>query len=294
MAAPGSSTPDPGTPAPGAPAPTPTPTPAPAISDWRASLPPEIQKLPSLEKFKDPGSLARSYVELQSKLGAKGVLLPKEGDAADKARFYSELGRPESADKYDLSKIEERSKEWWPKDRESEFLKFAWESGFSNEHTQAALSWFAKGMAADRAQLEQATSARHEKTMGELKQKWGAAFDEKLKAVGRLFTSAAGGPDKAAEIESIELADGSVLGDHPVIVEMFSKLSELIREDVLEGGKLGRLGMTPEEAQTELARIQMAGTEENKALLDRFHPLHDQVLARRADLLQMARPEEKK
>lgn len=57
---------------------TSTPAPAiPAVQDWRASLPPEIQKLPSLEKFKDAGSLVRSYIELQTKLGAKGVLMPR-------------------------------------------------------------------------------------------------------------------------------------------------------------------------------------------------------------------------
>ena len=54
---------------------------------WTDSLQDEGLRLhPSLTKFEDVPALAKSYVELESKIGSKGVLLPGENATPTEVR----------------------------------------------------------------------------------------------------------------------------------------------------------------------------------------------------------------
>ena len=87
---------DPGT------APEPAPEPAPQPTSWRDGLSDDLRNHPGLQKYEDVGALAKGFLSQSELVGRKGVILPKEGDAEDRQRFYSELGRPESVEGYDL------------------------------------------------------------------------------------------------------------------------------------------------------------------------------------------------
>src|SRR5947209_19762841 len=74
--------------------------------DWRAGLDPAIAKDPSLASIKDVGALAKGYIEGQKFVGGS-IRLPNDKmkpEETEKAwnDIYGKLGRPESADKYDL------------------------------------------------------------------------------------------------------------------------------------------------------------------------------------------------
>ena len=80
----------------------------PPAEDWRASLKDEsLRSSKSLEKFKELDALGKSYVELEGKLG-RSVELPKdETDTEAWNRLYDRLGRPKTAEDYELKSIED-------------------------------------------------------------------------------------------------------------------------------------------------------------------------------------------
>jgi hypothetical protein len=70
-------------------------------------------------------------------------------------------------------------------------------------------------------------------------------------------------------LDTVELADGRLLGDHPAIVRMFASLAREIGEDKLLG-EASELVMTPTEAQSKISEITRQGT----PYWDKFHPEH--------------------
>jgi hypothetical protein len=70
-------------------------------------------------------------------------------------------------------------------------------------------------------------------------------------------------------LDTVQLADGRLLGDHPAIVKMFAKLGAEIGEDNLEGAP-SELVMTPADAQRQISEVTRQGT----PYWDKFHPEH--------------------
>lgn len=73
-----------------------------AAQDWRASLPEEIRSEESIKNFKDIADLTKGFIETKKLVGSatkipKADAKPEEWDA-----FAVKLGRPESADKYEI------------------------------------------------------------------------------------------------------------------------------------------------------------------------------------------------
>ena len=71
--------------------------------DWRSSIPEEIRGHRSLESMKDVGSLAKSYVNAQSMIGADKVAIPgRHATDVDCVPVWDKLGRPEAPEGYEL------------------------------------------------------------------------------------------------------------------------------------------------------------------------------------------------
>ena len=80
--------------------------PAEQSSSWKDSISEEFRKDPSIEKFTEIDALAKSYINATRMIGQDKIVIPTKNstqEAWDEA--YAKLGRPETADKYNL-KIE--------------------------------------------------------------------------------------------------------------------------------------------------------------------------------------------
>src|SRR6185437_3686507 len=67
------------------------------------ALPPDVAKqYPTLTKFKDLPSLAKSYAELEKSYGSSLRMPAPDAPQEERDAFYSKLGRPESPDKYEI------------------------------------------------------------------------------------------------------------------------------------------------------------------------------------------------
>jgi hypothetical protein len=270
------------------PAPTPEPTSTPPAS-WREGLDVDLRENPSLTKFEDVGSLAKSYVEVQSLVGKKGIIPPGENATPEQINeFHAALGRPENVEGYDLDSFEvpETLADVWNMNGVNEVAEEAFKLGVTKEQFNGLIAKQAEVQAAQLGERLAQVTGNREATTTTLKEEWGAAFEAKKDQAHRAFNEAA----KHVGIDPAELAgsllpDGGVIGDNPNLMRIFAALGEAGGELPFLGGKGGRMTMTPEEASTELEEI-----EDNPALYNSSMPGHKQLVDRRDALLQQAFP----
>ena len=189
----------------------------------------DLGKDPSLQTFKDPASLAKSWVNAQKMIGANKVVIPGEGATEEEvAAFYNKLGRPEAADKYEIKLAEGREMD---KNFADGFKGAAHRLGLNQKQVQALAEWYdsaaqeaMKGAAdAGDAQLRGAL-AEYEKSLG------GAdKFKERL--------DAAKGAVRALTDEAFrKYLNDSGMGSRPEVIEHFAKLAAMLKEDKIRDG----------------------------------------------------------
>ena len=196
--------------------------------EWQTSVPEALR--PKVAKFKDVGSLAKSYVELESAAGSMVRIPADDAPAEEKAKFYSKIGRPEKAEAYELA---------GEADDVSLFAPMALEANLTKAQAKHIWDWSMKTaktrIEAAKAELEK---ARTEKAQA-LQAKWGDDYHGKADLASKVAKRFGGDA-------LLALMRRTRLGDEPEVLETFAAIGEVLSEDVLSGGTRTR---TPEPAQ---------------------------------------------
>ena len=200
-----------------------------AGKSWLESIPEEIRKDPSLQMFKDPGSLAKSWVNAQKMIGADKVVIPgKDATEQDWAAFYNKIGRPESPDKYEIKvpegiKVDDNALKG--------FREIAHASGMTAKQVQAIIEWDAQqksAQAQNAGALQQqelrASLDEYTKTLGG-EEKFKATVDKARVAVRSLA------PDN---LKSFLRESG--VGSRPEVIDFFAKLADMMSDDKIRDG----------------------------------------------------------
>lgn len=145
--------------------------------------------------------------------------LPQEGDADGWNAVYAKLGRPESAEGYELPLPEgddgafaKTSSEWMHK------------AGLNKQQAQAIASEW-NTFQAQQAEAQQAAIQKQvESDMTTIRQEWGAQFDANKAVMEKAVKT-------FAPPEFIEMLDQSGLINSPVIAKMFLQIGAAINED---------------------------------------------------------------
>ncbi len=149
--------------------------------------------------------------------------LPAADDKEGWAAVYAKMGRPESADGYELPV---------PEGDAGEFAKTTsqWmhEAGLSKQQAQALATHWNEHQAAQAEAQQAALAQQVEKDMTAMKQAWGADFDANS-AIVRTAVNTFAPP------EFIEMLDKSGLINSPVIANMFLKIGTAISADTAAG-----------------------------------------------------------
>ena len=227
------------------------------------SLPEDLRAEPSLRNFTDPVSLAKSYVHAQRMIGADKIPLPGKSATEDEWRqVYKRLGAPDSAKGYDFKVSPDAMR-----DTEVEaFRAAAFEAGLNGKQAGRIAQFLEGTVAQSRTAMEEGLQAVRQEGEQELRREWGQAFDQQVQLAHKAAVTFLGNTDL---LDSVELADGRLLGDHPAIVKMFANLAKEIGEDNLLGDA-SELVMTPAEAQNKISEMTRQGT----PYWDKFHPEH--------------------
>jgi hypothetical protein len=253
-----------------APAPTNAAPPATAEAasappDWRAALPEDIRAAPSLQKFADPGALAKSYTELEQLVGRKGLIVPTDKDGPEvHARYRAALGVPDAPEGYTLTAPEGLPEGVWSEDTAKGYAALAHKHGLTTAQAQ--------GLAAEFVQMQTAAAVPPEEQQrqaeAELRKEWAsdAVYARNLDAAKRAVGQFAP-PEFKAFLEQ------SGLGNNPHMVRMLAAVGGAIAEDSPAGLNGANANRDP---KTEAAELMAPGS----PYWDALHPRHAATMAR--------------
>tara|TARA_R100001129_G_scaffold23215_1_gene14770 strand:- start:6 stop:857 length:852 start_codon:yes stop_codon:yes gene_type:complete len=252
-------------------------------ADWKAALPDDLREHPSIAGMQDVASLAKSMVHAQSMVGADKIAVPgKWADDEDWSQVYDKLGRPASAEDYGL--------QFEVPDGEADpaltgwFAETAHKIGLNTKQAQQLADSYIEltgGMGQPEVDLE---AAKAEAT-SELRQEYGAAFDDRL-GKGNNFLGEFG----ADGLMELRLQDGTPLMNHPAFIRTVVNAAQYIHESVSEDKLIGDKDsnvVTPGEAQKQLEEVMR----EDSPYWDARHPQHDVYVQRALSIQEMIHPD---
>jgi hypothetical protein len=247
-----------GTPAPVVTAPAPqanTPAPAPAAAyDWKASGFDDAD-LPLItdRQWKGPKDVFVSYKNLEKLTGVppeQMVKLPKDNDPAAWNEVYTKLGRPATADKYNIP---------LPEGDKGEFAKTAreWfhEAGMSQSAvTKVAEKWNAHLASVAKSQADAAAATLTKETT-ELKAEWADQFDKNCSLVDKAATVFGMGADTLKALKT-------AMGPKAAMKFLHTLGTRIAVEDTqfVDGGNRtpdsAFAGMTPQAAMSKIESLK--------------------------------------
>jgi|TARA_R100001530_G_scaffold111426_1_gene78559 hypothetical protein len=240
-------------------------------SSWRDTLPDELQGVKTLEKFKDTDALAKGYVHLEKYFDGT-IKVPGENATPEEIdKYYSKLGRPDTADDYEYEKAEMPDGQSYDETFEKAFLAKAHSEGLNNKQVSSLYEWW-NGQSKDiHVQNTVAKENSIQKAEIELRADWGRQYDEKISGVGRLVDQYASGEDRQYLIDS-------GIGNDPHLARMLDRIAK-------DHGEAKHLGDPKINAFTDPASAQQAKDafykdtegDDYKAYFNENHPRHKEV-----------------
>lgn len=230
--------------------------------------------------WKGPEEVARSYFELEKKVGAKGVVIPKDDAPTDEFdRFYNELGRPESADKYDVGDWKPPEGLPWNADAQKEMSAELHKLGLSNKQHAGALEAYGRTQHKFLSGATEETEKQRKADWDTLDREWGDAKDAKMdnaKLAARTFFD-------TAVLDQIEAKTGTA-----GLMRAMEKIGSALGEEGLLDGDSENFTMSPAEATAEIAKLE-GDTDFQAAFLDKQNPENEAAVRRMQRLQKMAK-----
>jgi hypothetical protein len=254
-----------------------------AAADWKSTITDEgLKAHASLGKFKSNEDLFKSYVNLEKLVGKEKLPVPTDKDGKEIwDAVYARLGRPEDPKGYKLPDLQkpEGFPDYDPKDMEG-LLSKAHELGLNNKQMGELYKTFMEGEISKYNQFSEEKAQGRINAETQLRKEWGKAYEEKmLKAKGVLNSMAD---------DDIKQLTEEGLGNDPRFIKFLSNIAGKVSEDAI-GGKPRGFAMSPEEAKSEIARIQGEAMANPKhPYINKEHPEHDMMVQKMNKLFNFA------
>ena len=235
---------------------------------WKEAIPEELRNDPNISKFTELEALAKSYVNATRMIGQDKVAVPNNNSTEDQwNEVYDKLGRPESADKYQL----DVKSDIVPLDDGAikQFAENAHQLGLNNKQAQGILEFYKNSMEGSAQQSKIDNETAQANAEQELRKEWGSNYENNIKKAGSIAKA-----NMNPEVLDMELKDGTRLGDHPAIIKGFANIANLMSEDKLVSTESENVSQgTDYEAEISKIVNDRDGPYWNKA-----HPDHDKVV----------------
>lgn len=233
-------------------------------ADWKTALADDIKNDPSMAYIKDIAGLAKSYVNAQKQVGSDKIVVPgKFSTPEDWEQIYTKLGRPESADQYDVVVPDGGNKEF-----ASTFKEKSHQLGLLPEQVKGLFEWYNKTSDTASTELTEQTTTRITQEGTTLKQSWGNAADKNLTIA------------KTAVVEMQKSVPGlekliEQVGTEPAFIDLMFQFGKNFMEDEIGNNEAVNqfATMGVDNAKERLSEIQI-----NPAYYDKKHPQHKQIV----------------
>jgi hypothetical protein len=257
------------------------------VVDWREGLDPTVKSHPSLQNFKSPGDLAKSWVEAQKLIGRDKIPVPGEkATKEDWDMVFERLGRPKDINGYAIPEMKMPEGYPLPKDEfVKEFKAKALELGLLPAQVKNLYEWFMNNEATQYNQYQQERDSSRVEAENALRKAWGKAFEQN-------YAIAEQAVNKYGTEGFIEKLKATGLNNDPDMIQFIASMAKNMTEDTITGKPPG-LTLSPEEAKAEIAKITAeAMKDKNHPMNNKRHPEHEYFLNKWKSLHEMAYPQE--
>ena len=235
--------------------------------NWKDFITEDLRGHEGLAKFSDLSSLAKSYINAESMIGKDKMVIPKTDE--DFNFVYKTLGRPDSADGYELDygKNDDGTARDGKDSFNTGFREISHELGLSTNQVGKLHKWYNGVVEGMDKQLD--TDAQDEKNAAELalKNDLGERYKGSITMAKRLIE------DHGSE-EFVDFLIDSKLGNDPRMTRFLVNIATHMGEDNLElGDDTGT--QTNEQIQVEIDEVMAL-----PAYLNKEDPTHDNTVKR--------------
>lgn len=253
-------------------------------ADWKDTLDADLRNSPSLATFDGLPALAKSYVETKALVGRQGVILPKEGDVDDLARFHREIGVPDSADAYTYEGVEAPEGMQLDIALMDEMKDVFRSEGVLPARANKIIDGFNQIMAGRvGGQAEQIGKVKTA-CKSALEGKYGNAYDKNCNMAQAALEQRLTKEGASELLDFVDPNTGATLAYHSGFIDMIVTLAQGMAEDSsLHGHGPRQFALTPEEADRKLGEFNR-DPEKQKALYDADHPAHNEAVTERDGL----------
>lgn len=214
-------------------------------TSWRDTLPDDIKADPTLAKFSDVANLSKSYLELQRKIGEKGIIKPRENASPEEIRaFREQMGIP-TGDKYTIEIKDVK----FPQES-LDFARTAGDKLGIEPKVMADLmkdfNTFEQGQLTAQAKAKEAATKTQ---IDGLRKEWGDGFDTNIQKA-HFVAKELGGQ------EFIDHLNKTGLGNDVMMIKLLTKTAALMGEDKLREGNVGSGRPTNDELAIKIKQVQ--------------------------------------
>lgn len=252
---------------------------------WKAELPEELRGDPTVASLKSVADGMKMLVHAQRMVGRDKVAVPSpEAPAEDWQAFYDRLGRPESAEAYDLTPPDTLPEDLvLDEGLQTRFREAAHGLGLLPQQVQGLYQWYLNENGEALAGAARGQSDALRETESVLRKDWGFDYQERVEQARR-GARELGGPELMAHLEE------SGLGNDPALLKALARAGQLLGEAKVDGGaQRDGFGHDGDGARREITRLQN-DSGFMTAYRDRMHPEHDAAMARMRGLFEAAYP----
>lgn len=241
-------------------------------ADWTRDLSEEQRALLETKGWKGPGAVLESYRHLEKLVGRDKIAIPKAGDNEAWNAVYDRLGRPESAEGYEISVPEGVQRD----EAFEEQMRGLFHAAGLTKAQVAKLSEGWHGyLGGETMRSEQSRIERAAQEDEALRSEWGGSFDRNMEQARRAARSFG----DAETIDGLEEAVGRA-----AVFKMFARIGSAMAEDNLEG-EASESFSQPGSLRAQIASLK-ADPAFREAWLEHSHPGHQQAVARMAALTE--------
>ncbi len=230
-------------------------------NDWKSTLSEDLKNDPTLSNFKDVESLAKTVVHQQKLLGSK-IPLPKTDE--ERNELYTKLGRPETADKYEVT-IPNDMEHFMPKEDISQFKNVAHKIGLNNEQVNALMEFQVSATKNAMDNQGNVLNQEKEQSIEALKKEWGYEYDKNVRAAQRAL-------NVYGDNELQKLLSETSAGNNPAVIKFLATIGKEVTEDMAQNTTNNRLATSPLDAKEEINNVM---ADPKHAYFDPSHPNHN-------------------
>lgn len=172
--------------------------------------------------WKASSDMLKSYRELEKSYGTK-ISIPKDEDTEGWSKLYTKLGRPESADKYEIEADESIK---------AQVQQTFFDAGLTARQSKEIVDWFNKTSATQKEMADKLIEEQSNKERDEVFAEWGESKDKNAQLMERGAKLLS---DNEEDWSKVELALGT-----KKFMQVMKTLGESISEDTLPTESKGK------------------------------------------------------